>query len=100
MIDLYSAGPCPICSDHGAAIYVRARQSGVIFLLCPSCGVAWTGQAPSNVRDFKTPRQMAPDGVALPGFEEILASTGCNVFLNEVSSEYWMEQLSEFLDSD
>jgi len=97
MTSIYSVGPCPVCAEFGAALVVRAFQSGTVFLLCPSCGAAWNPPAPTDVRDFRTPDEIAPDGVTLPSRAEISASSIGSLDVEEVSFERWWQPLSEFL---
>ena len=96
-VPIYSIGPCPICTEFGEALIVSASQSATIFLLCPACGAAWVPPAPSDVRDFATPDEIAPDGVRLPSRAEILASPIGDLAIGEADSERWWEALSEFL---
>lgn len=94
---IYSAGPCPICSEFGEALVVSGFQSGTIFLLCPACGAAWVPPAPNDVREFSTPDELAPEGLRLPDRAEILTSSIGDLQIKEADAARWWDVLSEFL---
>ena len=72
---VYSAGPCSVCGWMGDALIVRAVGSGLVFFVCPGCGLAWT--EPPEVGVVETidePEQFAPHGFTVATRAEIAAA--------------------------
>ena len=69
---VYSAGMCPVCADSGALIFAINIASGDPFVLCPSCGVAWSN--PDDARTVDTVysiKEFATEGFRMATRSEI-----------------------------
>jgi hypothetical protein len=72
---LFSAGDCPVCSDSGAVLLLKAVGTDQIIFYCPLCGVAWDEAPKSHYLDEIEPLEtFAPAGVTLPTASEAKAT--------------------------
>ena len=60
-IELYSLGPCPICSDIGDLVALRGRSR--TYLWCPVCGATFTRYPGDRVDEVGDILELEPDGV-------------------------------------
>lgn len=92
---IYSAGDCPVCSNSGAVLLLKASDSGNLFFFCPICGVGWRDPPrPWELDEVTELAQFAPNGATLPTTAEARAT---GYALTELPKEEWLPFLDRAL---
>ena len=87
---IYFAGGCSVCGAAGAAVFLKALQSGTIFFGCPSCECAWSSPPqPHHVDTVDAPSRFAPCGFTYAGLSDIKAAGMEPLIAGEDAAESW-----------
>ena len=86
---IYSAGPCPVCSDMGGVFFVKA-STGKVFCFCPHCAVAWDNPpTPSTLDSVDSLEKYASGGILLATQVDIAKAGMSDLVRQEFPSEEW-----------
>ena len=87
---IYSAGECSVCGGAGAAVFLKALQTGTIFFGCPSCECAWSSPPqPHLVDTVDAPSRFAPRGFTYARMSDIKAAGMEPLVAREDAAESW-----------
>ena len=82
----------------GDLVLLKARWSGLLFVYCSSCGLAFDAP-PDGIEAFQTPDDFAPEGFVLPDADEVRRAVREGWSPNDEGpvDEWWSESLREEL---